>query len=222
MLGVAVAAGAILIGSALADSGRPGETVTLEGIWRDADGISRMPTSARAFVFANGTPIDSTATLVSGITWYRYLLKWRYKIPAAASDTVRYSFWIRGSDATITDDWFACRPSTMTLRPSPLDSIAGSAVSDLWAQVASSRQAVIDSTACTPCGAYDMLGNPVSDARVYLTRTASMLDIRTQVMSDVGNYYIIAPLDPVNPDTFYVSIWRQGSRQSGYTMVTRP
>jgi hypothetical protein len=194
---------------------RAGDTVTLYGTFRNSTGIAARPTTARAYVWKNGAIVDSSKTLVSGITNIRGHLYWTYTIPVSATNKSRYYFSMRAVDATITD-WIECQPRSVYLSNAIVDSLSPAAVVDLYVGDSDSNFALIDAT---DGGGVYQNGVPVTGAFVFACSDQYLVNVIGVTTSTLGNYYLRFPVDPVAADTVYVSAWYQGSWVKTSTVV---
>lgn len=136
---------------------------------------------------------------------------WRgfFVIPATWADEKKYDLLF---DGRVTGGGYTNQPGRtvpMMARVNNVvvDSFDVAALSDFWVGIEDATVGAIDSTSCTPCGAYNSSGQGLSGAQVVATRTRSYDYLPVgRAISTNGNYRMRVPLDPVLPDTFYVHV----------------
>lgn len=181
-----------------------GDTVELTAVFRDSSGVAVAPDSARLVVLCDNAVVDTSQTL--GATGVRVLggyanplLVAEYTVPAAASDTARYSFYLDclGDDAGLAD-MIPCSPSTVRLRSTD------------WFAVRAS--ATMDTLTAAQGGLITSGETNVTDARVFATTTSTFApeDIVAMAYTLEGDYRLWFPIDAVAADTVWVWAWKQG------------
>lgn len=208
--------GVLFLWALIARAERPGDTVELRAFVRDSLGVAVSADSARLFVYRDTTLVESSKTIGAGIIRGQTLsLKAKYTIPAATSDSARFSFWIRAKADAILD-YYPCTPHTVLMHDGTVDSLSPASVVDLFVGDSDSTFALIDST---DAGGVYQSSTPVTGAFVFVCSEAYLINVIGVTTSTLGNYYLRFPVDPVAADTVYVSAWYQGSWVKTSTVV---
>lgn len=174
--------------------------------------VARFGSRVDSFGYGGSAPGKTGMTKLSGTTG-RYT--YAYVVPSTWGSSNPYDLrflpflWGEGYAAEFT----LIQPSGIRINE-PINTAS------FYSAQATATTAVIDTTSCTPCGAY-YGGNGVTDALVYITSgpVYSPSSVVGFTLSVAGDWRVRVPTVPGVPDTFYVHIYRQNAFSPSATRV---